>query len=141
MSSTGKELFKQSERLTERENEPEELWKFFRQRFLLAYFINNFLNSLENKQKLITSEQKNYLVSGIRYMYRFAFYPNDPAKSDMVSETNFVFHSLYHTFYSNMPEDGLKVYLEKFIPWLIHTNPAVNIGVNKIFETEAEAFD
>ena len=136
-----KELFKQSEELTEKENEPEELWKFFRQRFLLAYFINNFINSLETKQKLITTEQKDYLVSGIRYMFRFAFYPNDFAKSDMVSETNFVFHSLHHTFYSNMPEEGLPVYLEKFIPWLIHTNPAVNIGVNKIFETEAEAFD
>lgn len=72
-----KELFKQSEGVTERENEPEELWKFFRQRFLLAYFINNFLNSLENKQKMITTEQKEYLVSSIRYMFRFAFYPND----------------------------------------------------------------
>lgn len=136
-----KELFKQSEGVTERENEPEELWKFFRQRFLLAYFINNFLNSLENKQKLITTEQKEYLVSGIRYMFRFAFYPNDLAKSDMISETNFVFHSLYHTFMANMPQIGLMKYIEKFIPELVHSNQAVNFGVNKIFETKAEAFD
>lgn len=135
-----KELFKRFDGPTDEENEPSELWKFFRQRFLLAYFINNFFNSLENKQKLITKAQKEYLISGIRYMFRFAFFPNEKAKSDMASEMNFVFHSLYYTFYSNMPEDGLKVYLDKFIPWLIQTNPAVNFGVNKIFEEKAEAF-
>lgn len=134
------ELFKKSDGLTDLENKPEELWKFFRQRFLLAYFINNFLNSLENKQKLITTEQKSYLVSGIRYMFRLAFHPNNLAKSDMISEMNFVLHSLHHTFYSNMPEIGIQGYLGNFIPWLIHTNQAVNIGINKIFETEAEAF-
>lgn len=131
-----KELFKRFEGLTDKENEPAELWKFFRRVFLLAYFIDNFFNSLENKQKLITKEQKEYLISGIRYMFRFAFFPNDKAKSDMASEMNFVFHSLYYTFYSNMPEGGLKEYLEEFIPWLIQTNPAVN----KIFEEEASAF-
>lgn len=134
------DIFKKSEGLTDKENEPAELWKFFRQRFLLAYFINNFFYSLEHKQKLITNEQKEYLISGLRYMYRAAYFPNSPAKSDMASEMNFVFHSIYHTFYSNMPEDGLKVYLEQFIPWLIHSNPAVNFGINKIFEQEAEAF-
>lgn len=135
-----KDIFKKSDSLTDKENEPVELWRFFRQRFLLAYFINNFFNSLENKQKLITKAQKEYLISGIRYMFRFAFFPNEKVKSDMASEMNFVFHSLYYTFYSNMPEDGLKVYLDKFIPWLIQTNPAVNFGVNKIFEEKAEAF-
>ena len=135
-----KDIFKKSDSLTDKQNEPVELWRFFRQRFLLAYFINNFFSSLENKQKLITKAQKEYLISGIRYMFRFAFFPNEKAKSDMASEMNFVFHSLYYTFYSNMPEDGLKVYLDKFIPWLIQTNPAVNFGVNKIFEEKAEAF-
>lgn len=136
-----KELFKRSNNLSDKQNEPEELWKFFRRVFLLAYFINNFFNSLENKQKLITKEQTEYIISGIRYMYRVAFFPNSPAKSDMLSEMNFVFHSLYYTFYSNLPENGLKKYLYEFIPGLIHSNPAVNIGINKIFETEAEAFN
>lgn len=135
-----KELFKRFEDLTDKENEPAELWKFFRRVFLLAYFIDNFFNSLENKQKLITKEQKKYLISGIRYMFRFAFFPNDKAKSDMASEMNFVFYSLHHTFYSNMPKGGLKEYLEEFIPWLIQTNPAVNFGINTIFEKDAEAF-
>ena len=135
-----KEIFKRIDGFTDKENEPEELWKFFRQRCLLAYFINNFFYSLEHKQKLITNEQKEYLISGLRYMYRAAYFPNSPAKSDMASEMNFVFHSIYHTFYSNMPEDGLKIYLDKFIPWIIHSNPAVNFGINKIFEEEAEAF-
>lgn len=129
-----KDLFKKSEGLTDEENEPVELWKFFRRIFLLAYFINNFFNSLEKKQKLITKDQKEYLISGIRYMFRIAYYRNNLAKSDMASEMNFVFHSIYHTFYSNMPEAGLKVYLEKFIPWLIQTNPAVKMGLNEIFE-------
>ena len=131
-----KELFKRFEGMTDKENEPAELWKFFRRVFLLAYFIDNFFNSLENKQKLITKEQKKYLISGIRYMFRFAFFPNDIAKSDMASEMNFVFHSLY----SNILGGGLKEYLEKFIPRLIQTNPAVNFGINRIFEEEAEAF-
>ena len=135
-----KELFKRFEGLTDKENEPVELWKFFRRVFLLAYFIDNFFNSLENKQKLITKEQKEYLISGIRYMFRFAFFPNDKAKSDMASEMNFAFHSLDHTFYSNMPEIGIKKYIYEFIPSLIHSNPAVNFGINKIFEEEAEAF-
>lgn len=133
-------LFKKVAGFTDAENEPTELWKFFRRVFLLAYFINNFFYSLEKKQKLITKEQKEYLVDGIRYMFRIAFFPNDISKADMTSEMNFVFHSLYHTFYSNMPEDGLKSYLEEFIPWLIQTNPVVNFGVNKIFEKEAESF-
>lgn len=136
-----KELFKKTVGFTDKENEPAELWKFFRQRFLFAYFINNFFYSLENKQKLITKEQKEYLISGIRYMFRAAYFSDSPSKSDMVSEMNFVFHSLYNTFSSNIAEDGIKTYLEKFIPWLIHSNPAVNFGINKIFEQEAEAFN
>ena len=135
-----KELFKRFDGLTDEENEPKKLWGFFRRVFLLAYFINNLFNSLEIKQKLITKEQKEYLISGIRYMFRVAYFPNDEAESDIVSKMNFVFHSLYHTFYSNMPEGGLKEYLEEFIPWLIQTNPAVNFGINQIFEKEAEAF-
>ena len=131
-----KELFNKSYELTDQENDPMKLWKFFRRIFLLAYFINNFFNSLENKQKLITKVQKEYLVSGIRYMFRFICYENNFPDTNIVSE-NFVFHSLYHTFYSNMPEDGLKGYLGSFIPWLIHNIPAVNFGINKIFEEEA----
>lgn len=136
--SPSKELFKRFEGLTDEENEPAELWKIFRRIFLLAYFINNFFNSLEHKQKLITKEQKEYLISGIRFMFRFAFFRNDKAKSDM--GMNFVFHSLYHTFYSNMPKGGLREYLEEFIPWLIQTNSAVRFGINTIFKKEAEAF-
>ena len=136
-----KELFIKINGLSDKENNPKELWQAFRRIFLQAYFINNLFNSLENKQKLITKEQKDYLVSGIRYMFRFMWYKNDLSKADMASEMNFVFHSLYHTFFSNMPEGGLREYLEKFIPWLIKTNPAVNIGINKIFENEAEAFE
>ena len=86
-------------------------------------------------------EQKEYLFSGIRYMFRAAYFSDSPSKSDMASEINFVFHSLYNTFSSNIAEDGIKTYLEKFIPWLIHSNPAVNFGINKIFEQEAEAFN
>lgn len=134
-----KELFKEVDILTDKVNETVELWRAFQRIFLLAYFINNFFNSLENKQKLITTEQKEYLISGIRYMFRYAWYDNNLQALNIVSE-NFVFHSLHHTFFSNMPEVGLQGYLENFIPWLIHTNPAVNIGVNKIFETKAEAF-
>ena len=134
-----KELFKEVDILTDKVNETVELWIAFQRIFLLAYFINNFFNSLENKQKLITTEQKEYLISGIRYMFRYAWYDNNLQALNIVSE-NFVFHSLQHTFFSNMPEVGLQGYLENFIPWLIHTNPAVNIGLNKIFETEAEAF-
>ena len=135
-----KELFKRFEGLTDEENEPVELWKNFRRIFLLAYFINNFFNSLEIKQKLITKEQKEYLIDGIRYMFRVAWYSNNPAKSDMASEMNFVFYSLFYSLYKNMPEDGLKSYLEKFIPWLVQTNPAINFGITQIFEKEAEIF-
>lgn len=133
------ELFKKSENFTDKENEPIELWKFFRRIFLLAYFINNLFNSLECKQKLITKEQKEYLITGIRYMFRFAWYQNDIKDSERISE-NFVFHSLYHTFYKNMPEVGLKEYLENYLPWLIYTKPEVNYGINQIFDKEAEAF-
>lgn len=135
-----KELFTKSDYFTDEENKPEKIWMGFRQIFLLAYFINNLFNSLENKQKLITKMQKEYLVSGIRYMFRVAFFPNNLAKSDMVSEMNFVFYSLYHTFYYNMPKIGLQKYIYEFIPNLIHLNPAVNFGINHIFEEEAEAF-
>lgn len=131
-------MFKRDDGLTTEENEPIELWKFFRRVFLLAYFINNFFNSLEKKQKLITREQKNYLISGIRYMFRVVFFPNTLSKTDKCLETNFVFLSLYHTFYSNMPEGGLKNYLDVFIPWLIQNNPDVKIGINKIFEKGTE---
>ena len=133
------ELFKKSENLTDKENEPIELWKFFRRIFLLAYFINNLFNSLEYKQKLITKEQKDYLITGIRYMFRFAWYQGDLTDSNKLSE-NFVFYSLYHTFYTNMPEGGLKEYLDNFLPWLIHTKSDVKYGINKIFDKEAEAF-
>ena len=133
------ELFKKFEGLTDEENEPRKLWEFFRRVFLLGYFINNFFNSLEVKQKLITKEQKEYLIDGIRYMFRVVWFPNDMAKSDMTSEMNFVFHSLYHTFFSNMIEKcDLKKYIEKFISQLIQTNPAVKFGINQIFEKEAE---
>ncbi len=135
-----KTLFKKVDGLTDEENAPEKLWKNFRRIFLLAYFIGNLFNSLENKQKFITKEQKEYLIDGIRYMLRFAFFPKDLSKADMASEMNFVFHSLYYTFYSNMPEDRLQGYLTEFIPWLTRTNPAVDIGINQIFENEAEAF-
>lgn len=121
-----KDLFKKVEGLTDEENEPEKLWKNFRRIFLLAYFINNFFNSLEIKQKLITKEQKEYLIDGIRYMFRIFFFPKDLSKVDDMSEMNFVFHSLYHTFYSKMPEGGLKSYIEEFIPRLIQTNPMAN---------------
>ena len=134
------DLFKKVGGLTDDENAPGELWKNFRRIFLLAYFIDNLFNSLENKQKLITKEQKEYLIDGIRYMFRIFFFPKEPSKEDMASKMNFVFHSLQHTFYSNMPEDGLQGYLTEFIPWLIHTNPAVYIGVKQIFKKEAEAF-
>ena len=136
-----KELFKRCDVLTDKENEPIELWKGFRRIFLLAYFINNLFNSLENKHKLITKEQKEYVVSGIRYFFKVSCYPNDISESyEQLSEKNFVFHSLYHTFISNMPESGLKEYLEEFIPWLMQTNPAVKFGIAQVFETEAEAF-
>ena len=96
---------------------------------------------MENKHKLITKEQKEYVVSGIRYFFKVSCYPNDISESyEQLSEMNFVFHSLYHTFISNMPESGLKEYLEEFIPWLIQTNPAVKFGIAQVFETEAEAF-
>lgn len=136
---TSKELFKRSDILTDSENKPIKLWESFRRIFLLGYFINNLFDSLENKQKLITKEQKEYLISGIRYMFRFAWYQNNNTDEDKFSE-NFVFYSLYHTFYSNMPECGLRDYLGQFIPWLIHTKPEVNISINKIFEKEADAF-
>lgn len=135
-----KELFIKSDGLTPLENDPVELWKFFRQRFMLAYFINNFFNSLEHKQKLITKEQKEYLVSGIRYMFQLAFFPNNFEKSAIKADMNFVFHSLKHSFESDMPEDGLQMYLKQFIPWLIGTNRDINIGINEIFKTEAEVF-
>lgn len=73
-------------------------------------------------------------------MFRVAWYSNNPAKSDMASKMNFVFYSLFYSFCKNMPEDGLKSYLEEFIPWLVQTNPAVNFGITQIFEKEAEIF-
>ena len=78
-----KTLFKKVDGLTDEENAPEKLWKTFRRIFLLAYFIGNLFNSLETKQKLITKEQKEYMIDGIRYMLRFAFFPKDLSKADI----------------------------------------------------------
>ena len=80
------------------------------------------------------------MIDGIRYMFRVAWYSNNPVKSDMASEMNFVFYSLFYSLYKNMPEDGLKSYIEEFIPRLIQTNPMVNFGITQIFEKEAEIF-
>ena len=120
--------------MKEEEFIPEQIWKSFRRMFLLAYFVNNLFESLETKNKLISKEQKDFIIDGIRYMYRLFFYPKDICKADMTSEMNFMFHSLKDTFYKNLPEGSLEEYLTQYIPYLIQSNPAVNVGVAQLFE-------